>query len=213
MDKYAVLELIRTHRLIALIRADDSAHLIDCVRALREGGVRIVELTLTTPGALAQLPGITRECPDVILGVGTVLGKQACEASLDAGARFIVTPAIRREVLAVTTERNIATFCGALTPTEVCDAVDLGADVVKIFPAEYFGPAYLKSLRGPLPNVRLLPTGGVTPETIPDFLANGAFAVAAGSAMVDAKAYRNEAWGNIARRAAEFVAALPKPSY
>jgi 2-dehydro-3-deoxyphosphogluconate aldolase/(4S)-4-hydroxy-2-oxoglutarate aldolase len=129
------------------------------------------------------------------------------DRAIAAGARFIVTPGVRPEVIKAAQRSGIAVLSGALTPTEVALASDLGADVVKIFPAEFFGPAYIKSLRAVFPNISLLPTGGVTSRTLGDFLKAGAFAAAAGSSLVDAASLKSRDWASITARAGEFARA------
>jgi len=142
-----------------------------------------------------------------MLGLGTVLDADTASAGIAAGAQFIVTPIVRPEVIKVCRDTGAPVLCGALTPTEIYAAWEQGADVVKIFPAEFFGPAYIKSIKAPFPQVELLPTGGVTPETVGDFLRAGAFATAAGSALVSAAALKARDWAAITARARQFVAA------
>jgi 2-dehydro-3-deoxyphosphogluconate aldolase/(4S)-4-hydroxy-2-oxoglutarate aldolase len=204
------LQRIKSERVVALIRADSSASLIECARALSEGGLTCLELTMTTPGAIELCARVARELPGVLIGLGTVLDASTARAGIAAGARFIVTPAVRPAVIAACRDAGVPVLAGALTPTEICDAVDAGADVIKIFPAEFFGPAYIKSLKGPFPQVDFLPTGGVTPETVGEFLKAGAFATAAGSSLVSAAALRAGDWGAITARAKQFVAAAAK---
>jgi 2-dehydro-3-deoxyphosphogluconate aldolase/(4S)-4-hydroxy-2-oxoglutarate aldolase len=143
----------------------------------------------------------------VLLGLGTVLDGATARAGVAAGARFIVTPAVRPEVIRACQQLGVPILSGALTPTEIASAADLGADVIKIFPAEFFGPAYIKSLRAVFPHIPLLPTGGVTVKTIADFLRAGAFATAAGSALLDPAALKARDWPAITARAREFAAA------
>lgn len=210
MNKSDVLHRIRSEKVIALIRADGPYSLIDCARALAAGGLSVIELTMTTPGALAVLAQAAKELPDVVFGMGTVLDAQTVAAAQAAGAKFIVTPAVRPTVLAACQERGLAVLGGALTPTEAYTSYELGADVIKIFPAEYFGPAYIKSIKAPFPHLNVMPTGGVTPETVADFLKAGAFATAAGSSLVQPAALKAKDWAAITARAREFVAAAAK---
>lgn len=207
MSKTDTLQRIKAEKVIALIRADSPASLLDCARALSAGGLNTLELTMTTPGALDLTAQVSRELPHILLGLGTVLDAATARAGIAAGAKFIVTPAIRPAVIAVCRELGIPILCGALTPTEVITAWDLGADVIKIFPAEFFGPAYIKSLKAPFPHVEVMPTGGVTPQTVGEFLKAGAFATAAGSALVAPAALKTKDWAAITARAKEFVAA------
>jgi 2-dehydro-3-deoxyphosphogluconate aldolase/(4S)-4-hydroxy-2-oxoglutarate aldolase len=207
MPKSDTLKRIRSEKVIALIRADSSESLLDCARALSAGGLNVIELTMTTPGAIELVADVSRTLPEVMLGLGTVLDAATARAGVAAGAKFIVTPALRPEVIKACHQLGVPVLSGALTPTEIAAAADLGADVIKIFPAEFFGPAYIKSLRAVFPHVELLPTGGVTVKTIADFLRAGAFATAAGSALLDPAALKARDWPAITARAREFVAA------
>jgi|SRR5208283_1387773 2-dehydro-3-deoxyphosphogluconate aldolase/(4S)-4-hydroxy-2-oxoglutarate aldolase len=202
-----VLGAIRAERVIALIRADSSAGLLGCAGALSEGGLNCIELTMTTPGAIGMTAEVALRLPHIVLGLGTVLDAGTARAGIAAGAQFIVTPVVRPEVVSVCRESGVPVICGAFTPTEIYTAWEMGADVVKIFPAEFFGPAYLKSIKAPLPNIELLPTGGVTPETAGDFLRAGAFAVAAGGALVSPAALKSGDWAAVTGRARLFAAA------
>lgn len=193
--------------MIALIRAESSASLVECARALAAGGLNAIELTMTTPGAIEMVAKVSQELPDVLLGLGTVLDADTAKAGIAAGAKFIVTPAVRPTVIAACREAGVPVLSGALTPTEAYSAWELGADVIKIFPAEFFGPNYIKSLKAPFPKMELLPTGGVTPETLGDFLKAGAFATAAGSALVSAAALKAGDWAQITARAQQFAEA------
>jgi 2-dehydro-3-deoxyphosphogluconate aldolase/(4S)-4-hydroxy-2-oxoglutarate aldolase len=210
MNKSAVLARINQEKIIALIRADGPARLIDCAHALAAGGLTVIELTMTTPGALSILAQAAKELPHVTFGMGTVLAPDTVAAAQDAGAQFIVTPCVRPAVIAACQDRGLAILGGALTPTEAYASFELGADVIKIFPAEFFGPAYIKSLKAPFPQLNIMPTGGVTPETVGEFLKNGAFATAAGSALVLPAAMNAKDWPAITKRAQEFVTAAAK---
>jgi 2-dehydro-3-deoxyphosphogluconate aldolase/(4S)-4-hydroxy-2-oxoglutarate aldolase len=207
MSRTTTLQQIRAGRVIALIRAESPDGLIECGRALQAGGLNLIELTMTTPGAIDLVARAARELPGVLLGLGTVLDAETARAGIAAGAKFIVTPAVRPAVVEATRSLDVPVLCGALTPTEVVSAWECGADVVKIFPAEFFGPAYIKSLKGPFPKIELLPTGGVTPETVGTFLKAGAFATAAGSALVAPAALKSGDWAAITARAREFARA------
>ena len=207
MTKQEILARLKAEKVIALIRADSSANLLDCARALSAGGLNCIELTMTTPNALELCAQVAKELPQVLLGLGTVLDAETARKGIAAGAKFIVTPAVRPAVIAVCQELDVPILSGALTPTEACTAHELGADVIKIFPAEFFGHAYIKSLKAPFPQLEFLPTGGVTPETVGEFLKNGAFATAAGSALVSAAALKAGDWAAITARAKQFVAA------
>jgi 2-dehydro-3-deoxyphosphogluconate aldolase/(4S)-4-hydroxy-2-oxoglutarate aldolase len=210
LSKQDVLGRIRSEKIVALIRAESPDRLLDCARALSAGGLNCIELTMTTPGAIELCSLVSRELPQVLLGLGTVLDPRTAERAIEAGAAFIVTPGLRPEVIKACRAAGVAVLGGALTPTEIYSTWEHGADVVKIFPAEYFGPAYIKSIKAPFPGIELMPTGGVTPETVGDFLRNGAFATAAGSALVLPAALKSCDWAAITARAAQFVAAAAK---
>lgn len=155
-----------------------------------------------------MLEKATAELPDFLFGLGTVLDAETARAGILAGARFIVTPALRPDVIQICQRYSVPIFCGALTPTEVVNAWEYGADAAKIFPAEFFGPAYIKSLKGPLPQVEFVPTGGVTAENVGEFIKAGAFATAAGSSLVEAKAFKERNWAAITAKAQAFVKAV-----
>lgn len=208
MNKATVLAKLHREKVVGIIRADHADGLLDCARALAAGGLTSIELTMTTPGAIKLLESATGALPDFIFGLGTVLDAETARAGILAGAKFIVTPAVRPDVIALCHRYSIPVFSGALTPTEIVHAAEAGADVVKIFPAEFFGPAYIKSVKGPLPHIDFMPTGGVTPETVGDFLRAGAWATGAGSSLVDGKSLKARDWATITARAAAFVAAV-----
>ncbi len=208
MKKAAILQKLSTEKVIALIRADSPDGLLDCAKALAAGGLTSIELTMTTPGAIRMLEKATAELPDFLFGLGTVLDAETARAGILAGARFIVTPALRPDVITMCKRYSVPVFSGALTPTEVVNAWDCGADAAKIFPAEFFGPAYIKSLKAPLPQVELVPTGGVTAENVGEFIKAGAFATAAGSSLVEAKAFKEKNWAAITAKAQAFVKAV-----
>lgn len=208
MNKDAVLAKIKAEKVVAIIRADNSAGLLDCARALAAGGLTSIELTMTTPDAIGTLARASAEFPDFLFGLGTVLDPETARAGILAGAKFLVTPALRPAVVTLARRYSVPVLCGAFTPTEIIAAWEAGADVVKVFPAEFFGPAYIKSVKAPLPQVDLVPTGGVTPETVGEFLRAGATATAAGSALVDAKSLKEKNWAAITARAQAFVKAV-----
>jgi 2-dehydro-3-deoxyphosphogluconate aldolase / (4S)-4-hydroxy-2-oxoglutarate aldolase len=207
MIKNEILARIRAEKVVALIRTDDAECLLECARALSIGGLNCIELTMTTPGAINLCALITRELPQVLVGLGTVLHADTARKAVAAGARFIVTPAVRPEVIKACRDEGVPILGGALTPTEIYNSWEQGADVVKIFPAEFFGPAYIRSVKAPFPEIEVMPTGGVTPETLGEFLRNGAFATAAGSSLVIPSSLKARDWAAITARARTFVAA------
>jgi 2-dehydro-3-deoxyphosphogluconate aldolase/(4S)-4-hydroxy-2-oxoglutarate aldolase len=197
---------ILADRALAVVRAAEIPDPVALSNALAQSGIRAVELTFTTPGVLDYLSAAGSS--DAVLGMGTVCTADQAKAAIDAGAQFLVTPGVRSDVAKVGSGSDVPVIMGALTPTEVLAALDLGAAAVKIFPASAFGPRYFKDLRGPFPDVALIPSGGVNAGNAAEFLAYGAVAVTAGTDVVSPQAVASGDWSDIASRAGAFVQAL-----
>lgn len=192
--------------IVGIIRAPDGKQLVDVARALLAGGIDVLEVTFTVPQAHKVLEQVTDALGDkVLLGAGTVLDPETCRTAILAGAEFIVSPGTNLDVIRMCKRYSKLALPGALTPTEVITAWEAGADFVKVFPCDVLGPAHLRALRGPLPQVRMIPTGGVTLETAADFLKAGAAALGIGSALVDAKSIANRDFGRIESLARQYV--------
>jgi 2-dehydro-3-deoxyphosphogluconate aldolase/(4S)-4-hydroxy-2-oxoglutarate aldolase len=175
--------------LIAIVRLDRSAELVQAAKAIAAGGVSVIEFTLTTPGALRTIEAAVKELgSEVLIGAGTVLDAETARAAILAGAEFVVAPTLNTDVIEMCHRYDKVVIPGAYTPTEILSAWEHGADFVKLFPAEVGGPAYLKAVRAPLPQVKLIPVGGVTLETAGPFIRAGAAALGVGSNLVDKKA-------------------------
>jgi 2-dehydro-3-deoxyphosphogluconate aldolase/(4S)-4-hydroxy-2-oxoglutarate aldolase len=176
-----VLARIEAERVVAVLRAHSPGELREVALALRDGGVRCLEFTMTTPGALDLLKEAVAELgSELLLGAGTVLDAETARAAILAGARFLVSPSLRAEVVTLGKRYGIPVMPGAFTPGEVLAAWEAGADVVKVFPAGQLGPGYLKDLHGPFPYIPLMPTGGISPDNAADYLNAGAVAVGIG---------------------------------
>lgn len=169
---------------VAVLRASDAAAYEPVVRTLVDSGVVSIELTLTTPGTLDALPRLIDVVPNAEIGVGTVLTRAHAEDALSAGAAFLVTPAVKPAVIQAAVERDIPVYPGALTPTEVETAWELGASAVKIFPASTVGPEYIKHLAGPFPGLNTMPSGGISLREIPDWIHAGSIAVSLGGPLL-----------------------------
>jgi len=185
MDKESVLSVIKETGVVAILRADAPDDLIEAGRALSRGGVRCIEFTMTVPGAL-DLVGTAGEAlrdEDVLIGMGTVLDAETARAAIDAGAAYIVTPVMNPDVITACNDAGVAVMPGAMTPTEILAAWNAGADVVKVFPAGVGGPPFFKDLKGPLPHIEIMPTGGVSAQTAGEFIKAGACAIGVGSAL------------------------------
>jgi len=197
MSKITNLSRVLNSGIVAIIRSDDGSRLADVAEALVAGGVEVMEVTFTVPKAHRVLEQVADRLGDkILLGAGTVLDTETARIAMLAGAEFIVSPAVNLDVIRCCRRYDKLIFPGALTPTEVLSAWEAGADVVKIFPSEVTGPGYLKALAGPLPQIRLMPTGGVNLETAAAFLRAGACALGVGGSLVEAKAV---AAGDMAR--------------
>lgn len=209
--KTAQLDRMARSGVVAVLRANDGSLLIDAAEALLRGGVEVLEVTFTVPKAHRVIEQMADALGDrILLGAGTVLDPETARAALLAGAEYIVSPTLNLDVIRLCRRYDKAILPGALTPTEVLTAWEAGADVVKIFPSDLTGPAYLKALAGPLPQVRMMPTGGVNLETAAAFLNAGAFALGIGSSLVDGKSLANRDFARIetlARQYVEIVAA------
>jgi 2-dehydro-3-deoxyphosphogluconate aldolase/(4S)-4-hydroxy-2-oxoglutarate aldolase len=189
MSKSDDLARVLRSTVVAVVRAKSGELLADVAAALLAGGVEVMEITFTVPHAEKVLEKVADRLGDkVLLGAGTVLDSETARVALLAGAQFIVAPTVNHDVIRLCQRYSKLVMPGALTPTEVLSAWEAGADIVKIFPSEITGPAYLKALHGPLPQVRLMPTGGVNLETAADFLRSGACALGIGGSLVEAKA-------------------------
>jgi len=195
--------------IVAVIRMKDPAKLRAVFDTLADNGIKAIEVTMTVPGAVGLIASLAKSLPsDIILGAGTVIDADNARAVIDAGARFIVSPVFRREVVSVCLERGIVSAPGCFSPTEILDAHQMGADVVKVFPATALGPQYIKDLRAPMPQLRLMPTGGVTLDNAGDWIRAGAVAVGVGSALVDIKAIDEGRMTVIAANAQRIVASV-----
>lgn len=196
---------------VAVIRLADGAALRAVAEALAAGGVRALEVTMTVPGAIASIEELARTLPaEFLVGAGTVLDAETARHVIDAGARFVVSPVFRPAVLEAVHRRDAAALPGCFTPTEILDAWDNGADIVKVFPATALGPGFFSDVRGPLPQVRLMPTGGVTRENAGDWIRAGAVAIGVGTALVDRTAVAEKRFDAITANARHFVDAVQR---
>jgi 2-dehydro-3-deoxyphosphogluconate aldolase / (4S)-4-hydroxy-2-oxoglutarate aldolase len=207
MNKHEVLAKIREVGLVPVIRAESPEAAGRAIDAIRAGGVPILEITMTVPGAVGLIADMARKYgDDAVVGAGTVLDPETARACILAGARFVVSPSLNLETIACCRRYGVAVLPGALTPTEVVAAWQAGADMVKVFPAGALGGAsYIKALKAPLPQIDLVPTGGVSLKTAADFIKAGATALGVGADLVDPQALAAGQAGEITRKAKEFV--------
>jgi 2-dehydro-3-deoxyphosphogluconate aldolase/(4S)-4-hydroxy-2-oxoglutarate aldolase len=188
MSKEDQLRRVLDCGIVAVVRSQDSGQLVEVCRALVDGGVSVVEITMTVPNALEVVSQVRRALGDrVLLGAGTILDAETARAALLAGAEYLVAPTLNLDVIRLCRRYDKMVMPGCFTPTEVLTAWEAGADIVKVFPADVVGPAFFKALRGPLPQIRLMPTGGVDLSTAADFLRAGACCLGVGTQLVEPK--------------------------
>lgn len=194
---------------VAIVRLDDYSAATEMASAIADGGVTAIEFTYTNPKAGEAIARVKQALGDrVLVGAGTVLDPETARAAMLQGADFIVTPTLNLETIRICRRYSVPTVIGAFTPTEILTAWEAGATYVKVFPASAVGPRYLKDVRGPLPQIRLIPTGGVDLSNAGDFIKAGASAVAVGSNLVDGKLVAKGDWQTLRERAGGFVAAV-----
>ena len=205
----AVTAQIEALGVVAVIRLKDPGKLRAVVDAIADGGVRALEVTMTVPGAVDLIRDLAPSLPaDFLIGAGTVTDVATARAVIDAGARFVVGPVFRPEVIAACHDRDVPAMPGCFSPTEILAAHECGADIVKVFPATMLGPQFLKDVRAPLPQLKLMPTGGVTLDNAGEWIRAGAVAVGIGSALLDAKAIEDGRFDLITANAKKVVASV-----
>lgn len=207
--RIATTEAIERAGVVAIIRLQDPAKLPAVVNALVAGGIRVLEVTMTVPRAIELIAETVRSVPeDYVVGAGTVLDAATAGRAIDAGARFVVGPVFRRDVIAECHRRGCPAMPGCFSPTEILDAWEAGADIVKVFPATLLGPGFFKDVMAPLPRVKLMPTGGVSVENAGDWIRAGAVAVGVGSALIDPRAISAGDFESITVKAQQILAAV-----
>ena len=213
MSKEQVLAAILEAKVVAVIRMKDSSRVAQAAAALLRGGIGALEITMTVPGAVEIIRDMAAaKAPGTLIGAGTVLDAGMATDVIAAGADFVVSPVTDRDMVAACRDAGVLVAPGAFTPTEIVAAWRAGADIVKVFPATSLGPQFCRDLRGPLPQVRLMPTGGVTLENAAEFIAAGAAAVGIGTALVDAKMVEAGDWAGLEARARRLAASLAAPA-
>ena len=210
MEKREVFNRMVSEGLIPVIRVASAAEAIDVADAIKEGGVTVIEITMSVPGALDTIKELTKKYKDdIIMGAGTILDPETGRAALLAGAQFLVTPTLNLELIQLAHRYSAVIVPGAMTPTEILTAWNAGADMVKVFPAAQLGgPEYIKALRGPLPQIHYVPTGGVNLQNAGAFIKAGATALGAGGELVDKKAVKEKKFNVITENTRAFLKAI-----
>lgn len=206
MDKHGITNYLLKHGIVAIIRAESSDGLVKVVEAVAAGGVRCIEVTMTTPGALRCIEDAANALKgaDVCIGVGSVLDAETARLAILAGAQYVVSPITSEAVIKMAHRYGKPVLPGAYTPTEIFNAWELGADIVKVFPATHGGLDYLKAVRAPMPQIPLCPTGGVTVDNLKDWVAAGVSAVGVGTALVQPKLVQANDYAAITSNARRF---------
>lgn len=206
MSSHEDLNRVLQGGIVAVVRSSSSEQLVEVARALADGGVTTIEITMTVPGVLDVLRAVRKSLGDeILLGAGTVLDAESARAALLAGAEYVVAPTVDLDVIRLCRRYDKIVMPGAFTPTEILTAWQAGADVVKVFPADVGGPAYLKAIHGPMPQIRLMPTGGVDLTTAADFLRAGACCLGIGGSLVEKKALQEGDMQRIRTLAEQYV--------
>lgn len=206
MSRIKIVNLIEASGIVAVIRLNDTQKLDAVITALGKGGVKVLEITMTTPGALEIIKDISKNISgEFLIGAGTVLDPETARLAILAGAQFIVGPILNIEMIKMVHRYDKVVIPGAFTPTEIMTAWDAGADIIKVFPATALGPTYFKDILGPLPQVKLTPTGGVSLNNAAEFIMAGACCLGVGSALIKKDIVANSDWEALTERAGAFI--------
>ena len=212
MTKLEQMHRIEECGIVAIIRANSSNELIEAADAIKTGGVNVIEITMTTPDALRVISDVSATFGDAILiGVGSVLDSETARAAIMAGAEFVVCPITKPEVIEICNRYAKVVIPGAFTPTEILSAWETGADYVKVFPSSVVGPSYIKDIKAPLPQIPLIPTGGISVDNAAEYLNAGATALGVGSALVSSSLIESKDFAQLTDRARK-LASLVKSS-
>ena len=204
-----VLDIIQKHKIVAIVRLDDLSTAQHITEALVEGGIRAIEFTLTNTDAVSTITAMRKTVDEAVaIGAGSVITVDQVRAVADAGAQFVVSPVSKRDVIAACLRLNLPAMPGAFTPTEIQQAWEWGASVVKVFPANHLGKRYIKDVKAPLPHLRLMPTGGINADNLCEFLDIGAFAVGVGSSLINSDAVADRDWNRLRKNAQRYVQQL-----
>ena len=211
MERQQILNSLISSGIIAVIRLSEDKKIDYIISALSEGGVKSLEITMTTPNAIDIIKDISKKNKgDFLIGVGSVLDPETANAAIHSGAQFIVSPILNVDIIKMGHRYDKVVIPGAFTPTEIINAWESGGDIVKVFPATVLGPKYFKDIHGPMPQVKLSPTGGVNINNAADFIKAGAVCLGVGSALIDKKLVENSDWEELSKRAATLVEEVRK---
>jgi 2-dehydro-3-deoxyphosphogluconate aldolase / (4S)-4-hydroxy-2-oxoglutarate aldolase len=210
MTKEAVIQRILDEKVFAVLRLQHTEEMGRVVESIAKGGISIIEITMNSKNAEECIYRASKAFPDCLIGAGTVIGVDAATRAIESGAKFLVSPVTDLDMLAVATEIGVVSMAGALTPTEAWQAAQAGSDFVKLFPLAGLGTQYIRAMRGPLPNIRFVPTNGVTVENIPEWFDAGAAAVGIGTPLVSDRDLENNDLSIIEERARKIISSVKK---
>jgi 2-dehydro-3-deoxyphosphogluconate aldolase/(4S)-4-hydroxy-2-oxoglutarate aldolase len=207
LTRSEVTKQLQIDRIIGIVRLNDASNLVELAQVLQDAGVNFLEITLTTPNAFEAIEKISEMLDDdFYVGAGTVTTLNLAEKAIKSGAKFIVSPNFKKEVIEISHSNSILAMPGCLTPTEIFEAHEAGADIIKIFPSSLGGTAYLKEIRGPFPEIKFMPTGSITPDMIAEYLKVGAFCLGIGTSMIKPDDIYQKNWKNITETIAQVQA-------
>ena len=209
MKREEILTSILERKVVAVLRTKEPAKLKSIIKAIDEGGISVVEITMTVPNAIKLIEEVSSTIDrDVIIGVGSVLSKEVAEDAIMAGAKYVVSPVLKKEIIEMSHKYEVPVMPGCFTPTEIQTAYEMGADVIKVFPADVLGMAFFKGVLAPMPHLKLMPTGGVSLTNAGDWIKAGACAVGVGSALLDKEAIDNENYSKLTENAKLITASV-----
>ena len=209
MGREKILDEILKRKVVAVLRIKEEEKLKKVIEAINKGGISVVEITMTVPNAIQLIEKMSKELDkNILLGVGSVLNKSIAEDAIKAGAKYVVSPVLKKEIIEASHKHNVPVMPGCFTPTEIQTAYEFGADIIKVFPADVVGMAFFKAILAPLPHLKLMPTGGVSLTNAGDWLKAGACAVGIGSALLDKKAIQEGNYSKLTENAATIMKSI-----
>lgn len=209
MSREEIVKCIIDNGVVAVVRTKHPDKLIKIIEAIYEGGIKCIEITMTVPNALNMITQVRKSVSsEILVGVGSVLDSDTAQKAIDAGAKFVVSPIYNNEILSISHKNNVPVMPGCFTPTEIFNAQKAGADIIKVFPADVLGMRFFKSIKAPMPNLKIMPTGGVTLDNAGDWIKSGACAVGIGSALLDEKAIEDSNYSKLTENAKRIINSL-----
>jgi len=209
MGREKILDEILKRKVVAVLRIKEEEKLKKVIDAINKGGISVVEITMTVPNAIQLIEKMSKELDkNILLGVGSVLNKSIAEDAIKAGAKYVVSPVLKKEIIEASHKHDVPVMPGCFTPTEIQTAYEFGADIIKVFPADVVGMAFFKAILAPLPHLKLMPTGGVSLTNAGDWLKAGACAVGIGSALLDKKAIQEGNYSKLTENAATIMKSI-----